>query len=168
MPRDFYAYVARYGCQRLSWERFETLTAVLTEQVATAEAELIVGVSRAGLFPATAVACALQLPLYPVVFARSDPPVWLVDLPATAVAGKRVAIVDEVADSGRTLQLVARRAAARGAKAVATAALVSHSWAAPRPAFAAWQTDAFIIFPWEAQVYSDGRWQPHPEIAPCL
>jgi uncharacterized protein len=168
MPRDFYAYAARYGCQQLSWERFGELTAVLGEQLATADVELIVGVSRAGLFPATAVACALQLPLYPVVFERGEPPVWRVDLPASAVAGKRVAIVDEVADSGRTLQLVARRAADCGAKMTRTAALVSHSWAAPRPACVAWETDAFVIFPWEARVYSDGRWQPHPEIAACL
>ena len=34
--------------------------------------------------------------------------------------------------------------------------------------FAALATDEFVVFPWDEQVYQDGRWQPHPEIVARL
>jgi hypothetical protein len=79
------------------------------------------------------------------------------------VAGKVVAVVDEIADSGQTLALVAEQAAALGARRVVTATLVSHSWANPAPQVSALVTDAFVMFPWDQQVLVDGSWQPHPE-----
>ena len=51
-------------------------------------------------------------------------PVWRVDIPAT-VAGQRVAVIDEIADSGETLAMVASRVLERGASHVVTASLVS-------------------------------------------
>jgi hypothetical protein len=29
-------------------------------------------------------------------------------------------------------------------------------------------TDALVIFPWDKQVYQDGKWQAHPELADAL
>ncbi len=86
------------------------------------------------------------------------------DVPS-AVAGKRVALIDEIADSGETLALVAGRASERGAGRVITASLVSHSWADPMPDVSVLVSDALVIFPWDRQVYLDGKWQIHPEIA---
>ncbi|MEI2611615.1 MAG: hypothetical protein V9G20_23520 [Candidatus Promineifilaceae bacterium] len=53
-----YDYRQRQGVEDVSWEQFAQLTATLTEKLAGAET--IVGIARAGLFPATAVACALR------------------------------------------------------------------------------------------------------------
>ncbi len=74
-----------------------------------------------------------------------------------------VAVVDEIADTGETLNLVARSVAEHDAVRVATACLVSHSWANPRPAVAGLVSDEFILFPWDQQVLLNGQWQPHPE-----
>ncbi|WP_376796839.1 phosphoribosyltransferase [Thermogemmatispora sp.] len=169
-----YDYARRRGVRFLSWEEVAHLSRKLGEALAQEQIEAIVGIARAGLFPATLVACALRLDLYPVRVSRRlqdevrfSSPVWHVPLVAE-VAGKRVAVVDEIADSGETLTLVAEQARALGAAQVVTAALVSHSWARPQPARVALLTDELVVFPWDQQVLIDGTWQLHPEIVTAL
>jgi hypoxanthine phosphoribosyltransferase len=79
-----------------------------------------------------------------------------------------VAVIDEIADSGETLALVASRALERGARQVWTVSLVAHSWADPQPDFTALVSDALVIFPWDQQIYTSGSWQTHPEIEAAL
>jgi len=165
-----YDYAHRKGIEEISWERFGELSRTLTEKLAPKQIEIVIGIARAGLFPATAVACTLRRELYPVRVTRRvndifqhESPVWRVDVPAT-VAGSRVAVIDEIADSGETLSLVGTRALERGARRVWTVSLVSHSWASPKPDFTALMSDALIIFPWDKQVYMDASWQLHPEL----
>src|SRR5689334_22815742 len=104
-----YDYAHRTGVDEISWDRFAQLAAGLAEQLAGCEIDAVVGIARAGLFPATAVACAMRRDLYPVRISRRvqdvvahEHPVWVVDV-AEAVAGKCVAVVDEMADTGETL-----------------------------------------------------------------
>lgn len=169
-----YDYAKRKGVKEISWERFAQLTKTLTERLAEAKIEMIVGIARAGLFPATAVACALRCELYPVRVTRRindlvnfEHPVWKVDV-APEVKGKAIAVVDEIADTGETLALVAERARELGATRVITASLISHSWAKPVPEIVALVTDAFVIFPWDKSVYQNGKWQSHPELTEVL
>jgi hypoxanthine phosphoribosyltransferase len=72
-----------------------------------------------------------------------------------------------MADSGETLALVAQEARSLGAVKVVTAALVSHSWADPRPDVSALVSDALVIFPWN-RVLLDGEWKLHPELEEAL
>lgn len=169
-----YDYTNRTGVDEITWERFAQLAAVLAEKLAGRGVEVVVGTARAGLFPATAVACALRCELFPVRVSRRvndtvtyDHPVWRVDV-SPEVAGKVVAVVDEMADTGETLALVAERVKERGAAQVITASLISHSWAKPPVDEAALVTDALVIFPWDKQVYQGGQWQPHPELKEAL
>jgi hypoxanthine phosphoribosyltransferase len=167
-----YDYAHRQGVEEISWERFASLAAVLAERLVGIEA--VVGIARAGLFPATAVACTLRRELYPVRVTRrvNDQvthrhPVWKVPV-SPEVEGKIVAVVDEVTDTGETLALVAEQVKATGAKQVITASLISHTWAKPMPDHVALVTDALVIFPWDKQVFMDGRWQIHPELEEAL
>jgi len=169
-----YDYSQRTGVADISWERFGQLAATLSEQIATFQIDAVVGIARAGLFPATAVACALRRDLYPVRISRREQdivtharPIWIVDVTAH-VAGKRIAVIDEMADTGETLALVAQRVREQGALDVVTASLIQHSWAQPAPDCAALITDALVIFPWDKQVYQDGQWQMHPELVGAL
>ena len=169
-----YDYAHRQGVRSISWEDFARLSAMLVEQLEQAGVEVIVGIARAGLIPATTVACNLRREMYPVRVTRRvndevryASPVWKAPV-SPEVAGKVVAVVDEIADSGETLALVAEGARAQGAAQVVTATLVSHSWASPPPDFCALVSDELVIFPWDQQIYSEGRWQPHPEIVAAL
>ena len=169
-----YDYSQRKGVEEITWERFASLAAKLAERLANENIEIVVGIARAGLFPATAVACALRKELFPVRITRRlndqitfQQPVWKVDV-SKEVGGKIVAVIDEIADTGETLQIVAERVREQGAARVTTACLVSHSWARPAPDQVALVTDALVIFPWDKQVYQDGNWQAHPELAAPL
>ncbi|HXG67463.1 MAG TPA: phosphoribosyltransferase [Blastocatellia bacterium] len=169
-----YDYSQRQGIEEITWERFAQLSALLAEKLADRKIDTVVGIARAGLFPATAVACALRCELYPVRITRRvndrvtfERPVWKVDV-SSEVAGKTVAVVDEITDTGETLALVAERVKENGAARVVTASMISHSWAKPAPDAVALVTDALVIFPWDKRVYLDGRWQLHPELAEAL
>jgi hypoxanthine phosphoribosyltransferase len=163
-------YAQRHGVERISWSRFADLTRTIVEALAKENIDLIIGIARAGLFPATASACMLRREFYPVRVTRRykdeityPSPVWRIDVP-NIVKGLRVAIMDEIADSGETLAIVKSRSLEQGASHVVSACLVTHSWADPRPDITALSSDAFIIFPWDEKVFLDGKWQQHPEI----
>jgi uncharacterized protein len=165
-----YDYAHRQGVLELSWEDFARHAAKLAEMIYPLQPQIILGVARAGLFPATAVACWLQSEFYPVRITRRlndqvvySQPVWKVPVP-DEVAGKVVVVVDEIADTGETVALVAAMARARGAVKVFTACLACHTWAKPMPDVVALPSDAFLIFPWDKQRYLNQSWQMNPEI----
>ncbi len=169
-----YDYAHRKGIEDISWERFGELSRNLAEQLGDKQIDIVIGIARAGLFPATALACALRRELCPVRVTRRindvvryESPIWRVDVPST-VAGQRVAVIDEIADSGETLALVASRALERGARQVWTVSLIAHSWANPQPDVTAMGSDALVIFPWDKQVYTNTGWQTHPEIKAAI
>jgi uncharacterized protein len=165
-----YDYHHRFGVRQLSWEDFGNLTRRLAEILEPYQPEIILGVARAGLFPATAVACSLRCEFYPVRLTRRlndevlyGQPVWKTPVPLE-VNGKSVAVVDEIADTGQTLAMVTQSAKALGAVQVVSASLVTHSWADPFPQVSVLLSDEFIIFPWDKEVLEGGKWITHPEI----
>lgn len=167
-----YDYANRKGVQALSWEDVAGLAARLTEGIAGVE--IVLGIARAGLFPATQAAISLRCELYPVRVSRRvddvvrfERPVWRVPVPPE-VAGKAVAVIDEIADTGETLALVADKARELGAARVITGCLARHSWADPAPDVCPLVSDALVLFPWDQKVYVDGRWQTHPELIEAL
>ena len=169
-----YDYAHREGVNEISWEEFGELAVKLAEGVARFHPQVIVGIARAGLFPATALACMLRLDLFPARLTRRlndqivhSKPVWKTSV-SPEVAGKSVIVVDEIADSGKTLAMAVESAQKLGAAQVVTACLVSHSWARPQPDVAALVSDALVIFPWDREVFIDGEWRPHPEITTAL
>lgn len=169
-----YDYARRKGVRELTWGDFASLSRELAELLSRRNVDTVVGIARAGLFPATAVSCALRCELYPVRATRRlhdevvyDSPVWRVPV-SNLVAGKAVAVIDDVADTGETLTLVAKEVRALKAERVVTAALISHSWAQPAPDVSALTTDQLVMFPWDRLVLIDGEWRPHPELEAAL
>src|SRR5512145_1270230 len=142
-----YDYANRNGVYSLSWDDFSQLSTQLSEQVAALHPEIVVGIARGGLFPATSVSCSLRCELYPLRVTRRlndqvihNIPVWRVPL-SPDVIGKRVVVVDEIADTGQTLSIVAAEARRLGASQVFTASLVRHTWSTPVPDACALVTD---------------------------
>jgi len=169
-----YDYAHRFGVREITWNDFASLASRLAELLEPFQPQVILGIARAGLFPATALACSLRCELFPIRLTRrvndevhSSQPVWVVPVPQ-AVAGKIVVVVDEIADTGQTLAMAASSASELGALQVVTACLVSHSWADPAPQVSALMSDEFVIFPWNQQVLVHGKWRVHPEIVAGL
>lgn len=165
-----YDYTQRVGVRHITWDDFASLARRLTELIEPVHPQVVLGVARAGLFPATLVACSLRCEFFPIRLNRrvndqvvQVQPTWKTPIPAE-VADKVVVVLDEIADSGTTLAMASEATLLSGAAQVTTACLVSHSWAEPAPQVTSLVSDEFIIFPWDEQVLDHGRWVTHPEV----
>ncbi|GAA0579703.1 phosphoribosyltransferase [Paractinoplanes ferrugineus] len=126
--------------ETLGWEDFGRAGRELAQQVVDDgyQADLILAVARGGLLPAGAISYALgvknlhlvNVEFYTGVDERLDVPVMLAPVPQAAeLAGARVLIVDDVADTGGTLELVRAHCAAHVAEArCAVIYEKPHSW----------------------------------------
>ncbi len=119
---------------------------------------VIVGVSRGGWLPARVLSDLLENPNLANVRAESyvginnakDEPCLTQSL-SMAVAGKTVLVVDEVADSGKSIKLVVNHVRELGAIEVRTATLFYKSCCALTPDYFEKVTDNWVVFPWEAK-----------------
>ena len=120
--------------------------------------DMIVGVSRGGWPPARVLSDLLGNPnlasvraeFYMGVSETKDEPV--LSQPVSAeVANKKVLIVDEVADTGKSLNLVKKHLVEQGAKEVKIATIYYKQWSIVRPDYYEKQTDRWIVFPWEVK-----------------
>jgi len=118
--------------------------------------DVIVGVLRGGYIVARIVADALgisdigvvEVKFYKGVEEQAERPVITQPL-TTEIRGRKVLIVDDVVDSGRTLEVVSEQVRLRGASEVRTAALYYKPRSIMKPDYLVVETDKWILFPWE-------------------
>ncbi len=145
----------------LTWSDFGAASRDLATQIVADGfiADIVVAVARGGLVPAGALAYALgtkaagtlNVEFYTDVEETLPAPVVLEPLLDTsALAGKNLLVVDDVADSGRTLALVLDLLAPH-ARAVRSAVLYTKPRTVVRPDYSWRDTELWITFPWSAQ-----------------
>lgn len=93
---------------------------------------------------------SFQIEFYGVVDRKNKTPVITQSLPVS-VRGERVLIFDDVIDHGDTMELAVRYLNYHGVKDIKTAALVTKPWSTYKADFAAFSTEAWVIFPNEAR-----------------
>jgi len=144
----------------LTWDGFGEGGRELAQQVADDgyRPDLILTIARGGLLPAGALGYALDVKnlvvvnveFYTGVDQRLDVPVFLPPVPAAVhLAGFRVLVVDDVADTGETLRLVRDFCADHVAEA-RTAVLYEKPRSAVRCEYVWRRTDRWIDFPWSS------------------
>jgi hypoxanthine phosphoribosyltransferase len=120
--------------------------------------DFVIAIARGGLLPAGALAYAigtkscgsLNVEFYSDIDATLPEPVILPPmLDNTPLIGKNVLLVDDVADSGRTLALVVDLLERVGVT-VKTATLYSKPRSVIEPDYFWRKTDRWIVFPWSA------------------
>ncbi|WP_152351925.1 phosphoribosyltransferase [Brachybacterium subflavum] len=145
----------------LDWELFGTASRELAQTIADSgfDPEIVIAVARGGLLPAGSLSYALGLKLadainvefYTDVHETLPDPVLLAPMLDTeSIQGKRLLVVDDVADSGRTLALVLKLLREMGADA-RSAVLYAKSASVVDPDFVWRRTDEWIVFPWSAE-----------------
>ena len=121
--------------------------------------EIIIAVARGGMIPAGALTYALGTKLtdainvefYTGVAQTLPDPVLLAPMLDTeSITGKRLLVVDDVVDSGRTMQLVIKLLRGFGAD-VRSAVLYAKPTTVVLPDFVWHHTAQWIVFPWSAQ-----------------
>lgn len=118
--------------------------------------DIVVGVLRGGWVPARLLSDylgvdamgALEIKFYRGVGERGSIPVVVQPL-VVPVQGKTVLVVDDVADTGKTLSIASSFISHYGPRKVYTATLYVKPWSIVRPDYYYQETDAWLIFPWD-------------------
>jgi uncharacterized protein len=119
--------------------------------------DIIVGICRGGWVPARVLSDLLDNPNLVNVRAESYQGIgkaaqpMLTQCVSTDVKGKKVLLIDEVADSGKSLLLVIDHLRDQGASEVKTATLYYKPHCAVKPDFYEVETRNWIIFPWDTK-----------------
>lgn len=142
----------------VSWDYAYQLLIELAEKVRRSnyKPDLIVGISRGGWPPARVISDLLENPnianikaeFYLDLGRTSEEPIITQTISAP-INGKKVLLVDDVADTGKTLKLVHDKLIEDGAENVKVATLYYKPWSVFRPDFYMVETNAWIVFPWE-------------------
>ncbi len=117
--------------------------------------DVLIGVSRGGLPPAVRFSHIGELPLrvmglkfYKDVGETNEKPT--VTIPLTAdITGKRVLVIDDVADTGETLVEVKKHLEEKNPEEVRVAVIAKKPSSIFDPDYYIMCTDKWIVFPWE-------------------
>lgn len=142
----------------LTWEAFGAASRELTEKIVDDGfvPDIVIAIARGGLIPAGAIAYAmgvkaagtLNVEFYSDIEETLPDPVVLEPLLDTdAIVGKKLLVVDDVADSGRTLALVIDLLKAHTPE-VRSAVIYTKPRTIVQPDYSWRETDKWINFPW--------------------
>jgi hypoxanthine phosphoribosyltransferase len=157
------------GVLEVDWAFFGEICRALALRVARDyQPEVVLGVAKAGVIPGVVVASILQVEFTSMTVTRQmagQSPV-LVTGPPNTIQGRRVLVVDETCDSGATLRLALNEVRAKRPAEVRTA--VSFKTGDYVPDYAAFETENFIILPWDREIIQNGEVIVRPDYAARL
>lgn len=141
-----------------SWDYIHELCINLAEQIKRSkyQPDLIVAIARGGWIPGRLLSdllgksdiATIKVEHYVDFYKTREKPEITQPLPID-VRGKKILIVDDLADSGSSLKLVMEYLRKQGAKDVKICTLYWKPWSVVVPDFYARETDAWICFPHE-------------------
>jgi hypothetical protein len=141
-----------------SWDQIYELLLNLADRIRRTgfKPDVIVGVSRGGWPPARVMSDLLENPQLANVTAefyvgvaetKSEP---VITQPVSvSVSGKKVLVVDDVADTGESLRLVREHLGEQNATEVKIATVYYKPWSVLVPDYYGKETSSWIVFPWE-------------------
>ena len=131
--------------ETVSWDRVITLAKDLARQIESVNyiPDIILAISRGGWIPGRLLSDYLGIE------ALSDITINMKVRTPSYVINKKVLIVDDIADTGKSLKRVMEFAVNNMVKDMRTATLFYKSISKVRPNWFAEETEAWIIFPWE-------------------
>jgi len=141
-----------------TWNQMYDMLLNLTEKIRKNgfKPDIIVGVSRGGWPPARVLSDLMGNPnlanvrvefYLGVAETKGEP--TLTQPVSVAVDGKKILLVDEVADTGKSLKLVKKHLTENGATEVKIATVYYKPWSIIKPDYYEKETCQWIVFPWE-------------------
>ncbi len=141
-----------------TWNQIYSMLLNLAEKIRKAKFKphIIVGVSRGGWPPARVLSDLLDNPNLANVRAefylgiaetKGDP--TLTQPVSMKVEGKKVLIVDEIADTGKSLKLIKKHIIEEGAVETKIATIYYKPWSTVKPDYYEKETSSWVVFPWE-------------------
>ena len=147
--------------ESFTYEEFGEASRLLAQQIADDgyETDIVIAIARGGMLLAGSLSYALgvkscgalNVEFYTGVGTRLPEPIILPPmLDQVSLDGKRVLLVDDVSDSGRTLALVIQLLEASGAE-VRSVVLYTKPHTVQEATYTWRRTDRWINFPWSVQ-----------------
>ncbi len=141
-----------------TWEKIYELLLNLASKIRKAnfKPDVIVGISRGGWPPARIMSDLLENPelanvkaeFYLGVAKTKSEPV-ITQPVSVAVHDKKILVIDDVADTGKSLRLVRVHLKEKGATDVKIATIYYKPWSVVTPDWYERKTSHWIVFPWE-------------------
>ena len=141
-----------------SWDEIIVMVKQLAEKVDEYKPDILIGISRGGLVPVRLLSdylhnenvAVIKIEFYHAPGETSEDPT--VTQPLTMdVKGKKVLLVDDVSDSGRSLIIAKEYVKHHNPGELKVAALHYKPQSKLKPDYYIGETDAWIIYPWEVQ-----------------
>ena len=156
----------------LSWDDITSAVSRVTERIASSgyDVEVVIGILRGGIIPAMLIADRLgvedigvmDIKFYQAPGVRREKPILKQPL-TLPIRGRSVLVVDDVSDTGLTLQVALDIVSHYAPRNVKTATLYIKPWTRLTPDYYAELTDKWLVFPWSLWEYrrfverSEGR-----------
>lgn len=141
-----------------TWNQIYTISLNVAGKIRSSgyKMDTIIAISRGGWLPARILADLLgssdladvKTEFYAGIAETKAEPVLSRSVTAD-VADRRILVVDEVADTGRSLNLVKNHIAHIGASEVRAATLYHKPCTLPKPDYSEKETSRWVVFPWE-------------------
>ena len=120
--------------------------------------DIVIGIARGGWIPAQVLSDLLEIPnlatvrveFYLGVAETKKEPVLTQNVSAV-VTGKKALIVDDVADTGKSLKLAREHVLQQGAVEIRTATVYRKPWSIIKPDYYETETSLWVVFPWETK-----------------
>jgi xanthine phosphoribosyltransferase len=146
--------------EKLSWKQFgEILLRLANEIQLTFDLDVIIGVGKSGIIPASILAKRMNVDeFYSIIvqlYNEEKPPRKLYQRPhiifssISSLDGKKVLIVDDFVNTGATLKMVLQKATDAGAKEVRTAVVGLRFDAIYKPDYSGMSFKGCLWFPWD-------------------
>ncbi len=157
------------GVLEVDWPFFGEICRALALRVAREyQPEIVLGIAKAGVIPGVVVASILQCEFVSMVVTREEAGAQptLVSGPPLTIRGRRVLVVDETCDTGSTMKLALSEV--RALKPAEVRSAVSFKTGEYAPDFHAFETDNYIILPWDREIIQGGELVMRPDYAARL
>jgi hypoxanthine phosphoribosyltransferase len=157
------------GVLEVDWPFFGEICRALALRVAREyQPEIVLGIAKAGVIPGVVVASIMQCDFASMTVTReqADAQPMLISGPPSSIRGRRILVVDETCDTGSTMKLALSEV--RALKPAEVKSAVSFKTGEYAPDFHAFETDNFIILPWDREIIQGGELVMRPDYAARL
>jgi hypoxanthine phosphoribosyltransferase len=150
--------VSGFGFEVPKWREVYESLLDLSDRIRSDEfkPDIIVGISRGGWFPARIMSDLLGNPYIASVGAEFYVGLYetnreprLIQPIAVDIFDKKILLVDDVVDTGKSMVLIKKHLSRQGAKEIKLLTLYYKPWSVVKPDFYSKETSDWIVFPWE-------------------
>ena len=141
-----------------TWNQIYDMLLTQAQKIQQCKPDIIVGIARGGLINARILTDLLETPQLATIevefyldIAQTKREPTLKQSLTTQVKGKKILLVDDISDTGKTLQLAKSHLRDQGASEIGIATLYLKPQSITKPDFYEKQTSNWVIFPWDTK-----------------